>query len=63
MGFLGLIWLVLLILIAIWSGSSLKRKNSAGPCPDTAMELLRKRCAKGEIDKEEFEQEKRDLNA
>ncbi|OGA06767.1 MAG: electron transporter RnfE [Betaproteobacteria bacterium RIFCSPHIGHO2_12_FULL_69_13] len=58
-----LLWWALLILgIAVlvkWliGGSS----RAAGPAGDRALEVLRERYARGEIDKDEFDKRKRDL--
>ena len=38
-------------------------RQTAGPRPDAALEILRQRYARGEIDKDEFEARKRDLTA
>jgi putative membrane protein len=38
-------------------------RQTAGPRPDAALEILRQRYARGEIDKNEFEARKRDLTA
>lgn len=66
--FLGMVlWvllLVALILLVVWvvrqfSGVAV----SPPPREDSALEILRKRYARGEISKEEFEEKKRDLEA
>jgi putative membrane protein len=36
-------------------------RQTVGPRPDSAFEVLRQRCARGEIDRDEFEARKRDL--
>lgn len=57
-------WLALiggLVLVAAWA---LRRGRSAGPAPDGVqreLELLKERYARGEIDKEQYEQIKHDL--
>jgi putative membrane protein len=38
-------------------------RQTAGPRPDAALEILRQRYARGEIDTNEFEARKRDLTA
>lgn len=67
-GWWGLIFLVVLVvLIAIVvavlanSGSSQPPQTAAGPTVDDAMEVLRRRYAEGEIDREEFERKRREL--
>jgi putative membrane protein len=62
-GFMWLFW-ILLIVVIVWAvkaaigGSS----NSPPEKQKSAMDILRERYAKGEIDKEEFEQKRRDLD-
>ncbi len=51
---LVIIGLVLLIKY-LWESSAAKRE------PESALELLKKRYARGEISKEEFEEKKKDL--
>ena len=51
---LVLIGLVLLIKY-LWEGGAAKREH------ESALEILKKRYAKGEINKEEFEEKKKDL--
>lgn len=55
-----LFWIVLIVLIAwllknVIGGLSAQRGNS------TALEILEQRYARGEIDRDEFEEKKRDL--
>jgi putative membrane protein len=62
MGFMGIIWVVILILVIWWGWSYLKGKGKeAGQSKDStesALDILRQRYAKGEISKEEFEEKK-----
>jgi len=58
--FWGLVIVALIFLIRWLAGLGRSRPLSQKP-PDSALEILRQRYAKGEIDKEEFEQTKRDL--
>lgn len=57
-----LFWVVIIVGIALLVkalvGNEAKTKDSA---KDSAFETLRRRYAKGEIDKNEFEQKKKDL--
>jgi putative membrane protein len=46
------------VLLVKWIGSASDR---SGRLRETALEVLKKRYAKGEIGREEFEQKKRDL--
>ncbi len=65
----GLIWFFFLILViigGIWMiQGSVRRRDltGRGATSDRAIEILRERYARGEINKEEFEERKRDLAA
>ena len=60
--FMILFWgLVIWAIIALVQSVSNSRSQPLGPQSDTALETLRKRYAKGEITKEQFEQMKKDL--
>jgi putative membrane protein len=61
----GLLWWVILILgivvlVRLLSGGA-RRAGPASPAPETALEILKKRYARGEIGRDEFEEKKRDL--
>lgn len=51
-----------LIIVAIVLGIRWMLRAGGGPERDTAMDLLRERYARGEINREEFEARKRDLS-
>lgn len=62
----GFMWLIIVIAVCIViylliRTSSLR--GSSGSNAETALDILKKRYAKGEIDKEEFEQKKKDLES
>ncbi|MCD6734115.1 MAG: SHOCT domain-containing protein [Burkholderiaceae bacterium] len=62
----GLLWWVLVILGIIVLVRLLGRSGTPGSGPagmpgETALEVLKKRYAKGEIDKAEFEEKRRDI--
>jgi putative membrane protein len=60
----GILWLFLLIIIGFVIYLALdanRSKNDDVSIAETPLEILKKRFAKGEIDKEEFEQKKKDL--
>lgn len=65
----GLIWFFFLIFVivgGIWVIQGAVRQRDLpkeGGSSDRAMEILRERYARGEINKEEFEERKRDLAA
>ena len=63
-GIMGILWLIFWILIIIglvllikylWEGGGARREQ------DSALEILKKKYARGEIGKEEFEEKKKDL--
>jgi putative membrane protein len=62
----GLIWLIVLILVGVGIYFLLrvfKSKGSGGSIIETPSDILKKRYAKGEIDKEEFERKINDLKS
>jgi putative membrane protein len=71
MGWGGLGWIFMIVFWALvivgliflvkWLAGLSHSQTMRGKGPDSAMEILRERYAKGEINKEEFEQKKRDL--
>ena len=62
MGF-GWIIGIIILLIILWLAFKVFRTNSEKPSSSTnkPLDILRERYAKGEIDKDEFEQRKKDL--
>lgn len=65
-GWMGLGWLFWLIVIAVFVYIVVKITNQNKPDniyhPETPLEILKKRYAKGEISKEEFERIKKDIS-
>jgi putative membrane protein len=62
----GFMWLIVLVLVGVVVYFLLQVSKSKGPegsIIETPLDILKKRYAKGEIDKEEFEQKKKDLTA
>jgi len=62
----GFMWLIVLVLVGVviyflFQGS--KSKGSDGSIIETPLDILKKRYAKGEIDKEEFDRKKKDLES
>lgn len=62
----GLLWWAILILgivvLVRMLGRGSAREGEAAPPPETALEVLKKRYARGEIGKAEFEEKKRDIS-
>jgi putative membrane protein len=56
-------WSVLTVVLVLWVKSWLEqgRPGSASREMDSALEILKKRYARGEISKEEFEEKRKDL--
>jgi putative membrane protein len=62
----GIMWLLLLVLIGIVVYFAVQTSRSKGPggsAPETPLDILKKRYAKGEITKEEFDKMKQDLES
>ncbi len=63
-GFMWLFWIVLLGIIIFFLVNRSKRTiPTAGMTEEKPLDFLKKRYAKGEIDKEEFERLKKDIEA
>ena len=62
----GFMWLIVLVLVGVviyfWFQVS-KSKSSDGSVIETPLDILKNRYAKGEIDKEEFDRKKKDLES
>lgn len=62
----GFMWLIVLVLVGVviyfWFQVS-KSKISDGSVIETPLDILKNRYAKGEIDKEEFDRKKKDLES
>jgi len=62
----GFMWLIVLVLVGVviyFLFQVSKSKGSDGSIIETPLDILKKRYAKGEIDKEEFERKKKDLES
>ncbi len=55
------IFLIVLVVAVYFIVQALKSKNSAPEARETPLDILKKRYAKGEITKEEFDRMKKDL--
>ena len=62
----GFMWFIALVLVGVglyFLIQVAKSKGSDGSTTETALDILKKRYAKGEIDKEEFDRKKKDLES
>lgn len=61
----GWIFWLIIIGIIVWflinRSGQFRNQNQANPNPESPLDILKKRYAKGEITKEQFEQMKKDL--
>jgi putative membrane protein len=62
-GFMWLIFLALVGVVIYFLLQASKSKGSDGSIIETPLDILKKRYAKGEIDKEEFDRKKKDLES
>lgn len=61
----GWIFWILIIVLVVWlvvNQNSRSKQNFNNPQSESPMDILKKRYAKGEITKEQFEQMKKDLS-
>ena len=59
-GFMWILWLILIVII-VYVVKDFLPNDSKKSSEDDAMEILRQRFARGEIDEQEFEQRKKEL--
>lgn len=57
-----IVWLILIVLGIVALFKWISGTNDEDSKPDSALEILRKRYANGEITKEEFEERKQNIN-
>lgn len=60
-GIMMLIFWAIIIILIVWAVKEFSGKRDSNSKPST-MDILKERYAKGEIDKEEFENKKKDLS-
>ncbi len=61
MGFGWILWIAIIALIVFLVWQYLRQDKNLGDSQNSPLEILKQRYAKGEIDKEEYEEKKRDL--
>jgi putative membrane protein len=59
-GFMWLFWIALIVAV-VFSVKSFSNQSGQNSTPDSPIEILRKRYARGEINKEDFERMKHEL--
>lgn len=60
-GLMMILWIVLLVAIIFWIVRAAQRSGNQSSQSESAMDILKKRYARGEISKEEFEERKNAL--
>lgn len=61
-GWFGMgIWWLLVIVVVVWLAWFASRGRETSPGSESALDVLNKRYARGEIGREEYEQKKRDI--
>jgi len=61
MGFVGIFWIAIIALIVFLVWQYLRQDKNLRSSKNSPLDILKQRYAKGEIDKEEYEEKKRDL--
>jgi putative membrane protein len=61
-GLMMIVFWILLIAFIVWIVREVGGKNTHSRPESNALEILKERYAKGEIDKKEFEDKKKDIN-
>ena len=62
-GFMWILWILIIVGIFFIFQNMTKGNSSGSPDKETAMDILKKRYARGEIDEEEFERRRKELES
>lgn len=62
MGFMWIFWVVIIIIVVALAWSYLGKRKGSENSGQSALDMLKERYAKGEINKEEYEEKKKDLS-
>ena len=60
-GFMMILFWTAVIIFVVWLVREISGRNNEKPNSNSALEILKERYAKGEINKEEFEAKKKDI--
>jgi len=61
-GFMWVFWILIIAAVVMVIKASSNTKNNEKSHPESPLDILKRRYASGEIDKEEFHKRKRDLS-
>ena len=62
-GFMWLFWILIIVGIFFIFQNMIKGNSGSSPDKETPMDILKKRYARGEIDEEEFERRRKELES
>ena len=61
-GGMWIFWILIIIVLVWFVAFTTRRNNDSSGNEKSALDILKERYARGEIDREEFEQKRKDLN-
>jgi len=62
-GGMWLFWILIIVALVLFVAFATRRDSGSSGSEKSAQDILKERYARGEIDREEFEQKRKDLNA
>jgi len=62
-GMMWIFWILIIIALVWFVAFATRRESSSSESGKSAQDILKERYARGEIEREEFEQKRKDLNA